>query len=99
MFGCQDAEFLLDGKKIAFPEVPVPFVVPYIIDQVVARRYSGAWRFCPSSAYGRPRPYTGRPTAPGLFKVVGGLRVPIIWLMVLLLAYSVNLSAYVYTGP
>jgi hypothetical protein len=97
VFGCQDSDFLLDGKKISFPDVPVPIIVPYIIDQVIARRYSGAWRFSPSSAYGQPRLCTGRPMATARLQnwelVCWGL---VGWLMAACLAYS--LSAYVAAG-
>ena len=96
VFGCQDSNFLLDGEKLAFPEVPVPVIVPYIIDQVIARRYSGAWRFSPSSADGRPRPVhrAADPASPGASKdyCCGSL---IGWVISLFLAYS--FGAYVGT--
>src|SRR5271154_6950041 len=97
VFGCQDSDFLLDGEKLAFPEVPVPVIVPYIIDQVIAQRYSGAWRFSPSSAYGRPRPCTGWPTQPSLVLQGSLLRLLIGWLISLFLAYS--FGAYVRIIP
>jgi hypothetical protein len=94
VFGCQDSEFLLDGEKIPFPEVPVPLIVPYIIDQAIGRRYSGAWRFCPSSAHGRIRPFTGRPTDPRpVLAVVAILRLLLAWAAALVMASF--LSAYV----
>jgi hypothetical protein len=60
VFGTQDKEFLLDGEKHKFPNVPA--VLPYIVDYVLTRRYSGAWRFSPSNIYGQPRPFTGQPS-------------------------------------
>lgn len=96
VFGCQDAEFLLDGEQMPFPEVPVPLIVPYIIEYVVSRRFSGAWRFCPSSAHGRLRPFTGRPQRRGPVLAVGvALRLLLAWAAALLLAFF--LSAYVRT--
>jgi hypothetical protein len=94
VFGCQDSEFLLDGEKIPFPEVPVPLIVPYIIEYVVSRRFSGAWRFCPSSAHGRIRPFTGQPTNGGLVLALGAvLRLLLAWAAALVMA--IFLSAYV----
>ena len=88
VFGCQDSGFLLDGEKIPFPEVPVPLVVPYIIDHVVSRRFPGAWRFCPSSAYGQVRPFTGRPAQSSAVVVVGPmLRLLLGWLVAFVMVY------------
>jgi hypothetical protein len=53
VLGCQDSEFLLDGEKIPFPEAP--FIAPYVVDYIIARRHAGLWRFNPSTMYGEPR--------------------------------------------
>jgi hypothetical protein len=51
--GCQDKNFLLDGEKYLFPEVPT--IVPYIVDFALSGRHKEVWQFNPSTLYGRPR--------------------------------------------
>lgn len=75
-FGTQDKDFLLDGKRHRFPDVPAVFL--YVVDYVLARRYSAAWRFSPSNIYGQPRPFTGKPSESSgvrlsLWMTMGGL--------------------------
>lgn len=53
MIGCEDNGFLLDGKRIYFPVYP--FFVPHLAKYVLARRFSGTWRFNPSDFFGNPR--------------------------------------------
>ena len=53
VFGCQDKEFLLDGEKFKFPEVPS--FLPWLVHYVFSWRYAGAFRFNPSDAWGRPQ--------------------------------------------
>jgi hypothetical protein len=52
--GCQDKNFLLDGEKRRFPEVPA--IVPYIVDFCLSSRHKTVWQFNPSTQYGQPRP-------------------------------------------
>lgn len=51
--GCQDKNFLLDGEKHLFPEVPS--IVPYIVDLALSGRHKELWQFNPSTLYGLPR--------------------------------------------
>jgi hypothetical protein len=53
VLGCQDKTFIVDDDLFAFPAVP--FVVKIVVDLVLSRKFSGAWRFNPSSMYGTPR--------------------------------------------
>jgi hypothetical protein len=52
--GCQDKNFLLDGEKHLFPNVPA--VVPYIVDFFLSGRHKEVWQFNPSTPYGKSRP-------------------------------------------
>jgi hypothetical protein len=52
--GCQDKNFLLDGEKRRFPELPA--IVPYIVDICLSSRHKTVWQFNPSNQYGQPRP-------------------------------------------
>ena len=52
--GCQDKNFILDGEKRIFPQVPA--IVPYIVHLVLSGRHRDVWRFNPSTLYGAPRP-------------------------------------------
>jgi hypothetical protein len=52
--GCQDKNFLLDGEKRLFPEVPA--VVPYIVDLFLSGRHKTVWQFNPSTIYAQPHP-------------------------------------------
>ncbi|KAK0614642.1 hypothetical protein B0T14DRAFT_312022 [Immersiella caudata] len=54
VMGCQDDTHLVDGRQIAFPELPFS-LAPYLVEHVVARRHADVWRFCPSTFHGRPR--------------------------------------------
>jgi hypothetical protein len=51
--GCVDRTYE-GGIHKYFP--PWPFFVPYMVNYVFARKYRGAWRFCPSNTWGAPRP-------------------------------------------
>lgn len=51
--GCADKTYE-GGKHKDFP--PWPFFVPYLINYWYARKFAGAWRFCPYDFWGRPKP-------------------------------------------
>jgi hypothetical protein len=51
VLGCADKTY--EGGIHQFP--PFPFFFPYLIDYWFARKYQGAWRFCPCDMYGKPR--------------------------------------------
>ncbi|KAG8628312.1 hypothetical protein KVT40_004185 [Elsinoe batatas] len=51
VFGTADRSF--EGGKHDFPSVP--FFVPYIIHHLFGRKYRGAWRFNPSTAWRDPQ--------------------------------------------
>jgi hypothetical protein len=42
-----------EGGKHNFPEFP--FFVPYLVNYYYARKYRGAWRFCPCTMFGVPK--------------------------------------------
>lgn len=52
--GCQDRNFSLDDEAPSFPHTN--FLIPYIVDFILARRHKGLWRFNPYTIYGYPRP-------------------------------------------
>jgi hypothetical protein len=54
IFGHQDARAAVNGEK-QFLLAEAPFFAPYLVNYVLTWRYSGAWRFNPSDAFGRPR--------------------------------------------
>ncbi|KPI43206.1 uncharacterized protein AB675_6786 [Cyphellophora attinorum] len=53
VFGNQDRTFLLDGEPFQFP--PLPRVVAYVIDWVLARPNRELWRFNTSDFYGNQK--------------------------------------------
>jgi hypothetical protein len=55
LFGCQDANALINGdKRLMLHEAPL--FAPYLAKYVFGWRYAGAWRLKPSDVFGRPRP-------------------------------------------
>lgn len=50
--GCVDKTYE-GGIHKDFP--PFPFFVPYIVHYWYSRKFAGAWRFCPSDFWGRPK--------------------------------------------
>ncbi|KAK5261066.1 hypothetical protein LTR20_007683 [Exophiala xenobiotica] len=53
MLGCQDRSFTIDGHKPDFPELP--WILEVVARSWLARKYAGAWKFCPSDLNGRRR--------------------------------------------
>lgn len=51
--GCQDKSFTIDGEKPDFPDMP--WVVEAAVKTWHGKRYTGAWKFCPSDLSGRRR--------------------------------------------
>ncbi|KAK5445335.1 hypothetical protein LTS15_010116 [Exophiala xenobiotica] len=56
MLGCQDKSFTIDGHKPDFPELP--WILEVVARSWFARKYAGAWNFCPSDLSGRRRQIT-----------------------------------------
>lgn len=54
IFGCQDARAAVNGEK-RFLLAEAPFFASYLVNYVLAWRYSGAWQFNPSDVFERPR--------------------------------------------
>jgi hypothetical protein len=54
IFGCQDARAAVNGEK-RFLLAEAPFIASYLVNYVLAWRYSGAWQFNPSDVFERPR--------------------------------------------
>ena len=42
-----------EGGVHDFP--PAPWFAPYVVHYLFGRKHAGAWRFCPSDTWGRPR--------------------------------------------
>ena len=51
--GCQDKSFKVDGKDSEFSGIP--WLVEKAVEKWHARRYAGAWRYCPSDLSGKRR--------------------------------------------
>ena len=59
VMGCQDRNFILDGKKRTFPSTNIlaAHTIPYIVDLFMSGRHARVWKFNPSSMQGKPKPY------------------------------------------
>jgi len=51
--GCQDRSFTIDGEKGALPNVP--WIIETLVRKWHAKKYAGAWKFCPSDLSGTRR--------------------------------------------
>jgi hypothetical protein len=51
--GCQDKSFTIDGNRCEFPNIP--WVAEALVRNWHAKKYAGAWDFCPSDLSGKRR--------------------------------------------
>lgn len=53
IIGCQDKQFLIDGKKCEFPNMP--WIAEALIRNFHAKRHAGVWKFLPCDLHGQRR--------------------------------------------